>query len=133
MRGLCPLTSEEGIEVERCRGTTSLARIEGFPKRPQLSFAVLEQSQCGADDVARRPVAARGYLAFDKSGVMIIKAEGSVLAHDPMLPNIGIAMCQTLPSLTYVRNTSAGIALPEKISRTRLTLGRGVRSRVTGS
>lgn len=116
MRGLCPLASKEGIEVERCGGTTSFARVEGFPQCPQLSFAVLEQSQCGTDDVASRPVATRGYLAFDESGVMIIKAEGSVLAHAPILPNIGIATRQTRTSFTYVLKTSAEIALPEKMS-----------------
>jgi len=30
VRSLCPLTSKEGIEIERFRGTTSFARVEGF-------------------------------------------------------------------------------------------------------
>lgn len=46
-RGVSPLTTEESVEVERCRAAAAFAGLESLTKRAQLGFTVLEQSQRG--------------------------------------------------------------------------------------
>jgi hypothetical protein len=89
-RRLGPLAVEEGIEVERCRGPATFAGVEGLAQCPQLSFAIFEQPQRGANDITGRPVAARRDLAVDKGAVMLVETEGCVLTHPPRVPIIGI-------------------------------------------